>query len=758
MSAKQPKQLSHSTQNLWRLIAFFGFSVFAASWSIALWHSHQVTQQLFSDTGRRMQTTAESYAKHAALSMAVADESLNRLRDTLERDGEAGFDRLARYMSRDDKGGGVISRVARVNKEGKTLNVYSKGMPAISVDVSDRAYFQAFRDDPRDRILVTEPIIGRATGELIVLFVRPVLVQGEFAGVVFVGMDADQFSKMVNTAGEEGLLIALLSPGNRIVARSEGSKTLLGREFFLPPQAMFSEAFDLVSPVDNVTRRFAVRNVPDWGMRVIVGMDHSVIQAEIDGNIRAAIFPALLLTLLLLPTLFVLRRAFLRQQTAEHERDSDALRLRTILGGMSEGVVLVDASATVTFANAAATKQIAGLQGKNFNTALGDAGLVLVTEDGNAYAAADPLSYVCLEAGLELDDAWLMESSHENSMRWLAMCARPLRAENGEINGAVITLDDRTDEHERIANAEMSRTILARMEDAVMITDERAHILVVNNAYLRLSGYSEADLIGKQPSRVRSKRHDDAFWADMWQALTQQKQWSGKVWNLRKDGSEYCVWHTITSVHDQRGRVVRYVAVSRDITELQAKEDDLWQRANFDPLTNLANRTRFFDRLAHTVTASARHKQCFAVCYLDLDRFKPVNDTFGHAAGDELLRQVAQRMLGTLRKEDTLARIGGDEFALLMPRIASSNGAITAAEKILAAVHSPFVLDAGTVDIGISLGIAIYPEHGETADALVAAADQALYSAKVGGRNTWRLANTSSLAESPGNAPIDPLS
>jgi diguanylate cyclase (GGDEF)-like protein/PAS domain S-box-containing protein len=290
-----------------------------------------------------------------------------------------------------------------------------------------------------------------------------------------------------------------------------------------------------------------------------------------------------------------------------------------------------------------------------------------------------------------------------------------------------------------------------------MITDVRANILVVNTAYLRLSGYTEADLIGKQPNRVRSERHDDAFWAAMWQALTQQKQWSGKVWNLRKDGSEYCVWHTITAVHDLRGRVVRYVAVSRDITEQQAKESDLWQRANFDPLTRLANRTRFYDRLAHAVTASARHQQCFAVCYLDLDRFKPVNDTLGHAAGDDLLRQVALRMLGTLRREDTLARIGGDEFALLMPRIASSKGAVAAAEKILAALHSSFVLDAGTVDIGISVGIAIYPEHGETAEALVAAADQALYSAKVGGRNTWRLAGTASLDESLGKLPINPI-
>lgn len=754
MRLRQSQQLAHSTQNFWHFTVFVGFSVLFATWSIAFWHSHEVKQQSFGDAGRNVQLMAKTYAKHSALSMAVADESLKRLREVLERDGEMAFDQLARYMSSEDTAGGVINRVARVNREGRTLNVYSKGVPAVSVDVSDRAYFKAFLDDPSDRILVTEPIIGRATGEWVVLFVRPLLKHGEFSGLVFVGMDTGQFLKMVDTADEKGLLITLLSPGNRIVSRSEEGKNELGREVPLPPQGMLSEAFDLVSPIDNVTRRFAVSNVPGWGMRVIAGMDHEVIQAEVDKNIYVAFLPALLLTLLLLPMLLALRRAFLRQQTAEHERDSEALRLRSILGAMSEGVVLVDISGNVTFANAAATNQIGRLNNQHFISAINAAGLALVTEEGDAYAVADPLSYVCLEAGMEIDDAWLMENSPKKPMCWLAMCARPLLTEVGEINGAVITLDDRTAEHERIANAEMSRTILARMKDAVMITDVRANILVVNTAYLRLSGYTEAELIGQQPNRVRSERHDDAFWATMWQALTQQKQWSGKVWNLRKDGSEYCVWHTITAVNDLRGRVVRYVAVSRDITEQQAKESDLWQRANFDPLTNLANRTRFHDRLAHTLTASARHQQCFAVGYLDLDYFKPVNDKLGHAAGDELLTQVAQRLRTALRKEDMLARIGGDEFAVIMPRISNSDCAITVAKKIVAVVNAPFVLDAGTVSIGISLGIALYPDHGESADTLIATADQALYLAKMGGRNRWQLADSILLDEFSSNALI----
>lgn len=711
-----------------------------AAWSLAFWHSHQVEQKLYRDTGLRMQTMAETYAAHAALSLTIADESLKRLQETLRRDGEAAFGRVGSIMSREDTVGGAINRVALVDQSGVTRHSYINGAATAIINLSDRDYFKAFRDDPTDRILVTEPILGKASGKWIILFVRPVLADGKFAGVIFVGLDADQLSKLVSIPNEPGLLITLLSPGNHIVARSEGGEQMVGRKIEMPPEALNSKAFDLVSPVDGVRRRFAVRTTPDWGMRVIAGMDHGVIQDEVNDHARIALLPAALLSLLLLPTILIVRRAMQQQQSAEHERDVEAARSRTILESMSEGVLLVDVHSRVVFANEAAERWIPNLNGAIFPEAISASDLALTTEDGSPYAVDDPLSYLCLESGLDLDDVWLIETNPQKQMQWLAMRARPLLMEDGKIGGAVITLDDRTDEHERIADVEMSRTVLARMNDAVMITDARANIVMVNAAYTHLSGYAEAELIGKPASVGGSSRQDDAFWATMWQTLTQQKKWSGKVWNRRKNGSEYCVWHTITTVQDMRGQVVRYVAVSRDITEQQENEANLWQRANFDPLTGLANRTRFSDRLSQLLVSATRHKQKFAVCYLDLDHFKPVNDTLGHAAGDELLQQVAQRMRATLRTEDTLARVGGDEFALLLPRVESADDVAVVAEKILAAIHQPFALEAGPATIGISLGAAVFPRDGANAEMLVAAADKALYAAKMAGRNTWRMA------------------
>lgn len=205
-------------------------------------------------------------------------------------------------------------------------------------------------------------------------------------------------------------------------------------------------------------------------------------------------------------------------------------------------------------------------------------------------------------------------------------------------------------------------------------------------------------------------------------------------------------------MRDLRGRIVRYVAVSRDITEQQAQEASLWQRANFDPLTGLANRTRFEDRLTQILNQVARHEHAFAVCYLDLDRFKPVNDTLGHAAGDAVLRQAAQRMRAVVRKDDTLARIGGDEFALLMPRLKSDEDCTRLAEKIIAALNLPFVVTEGSAKIGVSIGISIYPQHGGDAITLTSNADRALYRAKADGRNVWRFAELDEINDSGKNS------
>jgi len=723
---------------LWRLTAAVSAAVLLAAWTLALLHGRDIRQRTYAEAGQKVELMAEAYAAHARLSLSVADETLRRLQDILEDQGEAEFIRAARIISHRDTYG-QLNRASLIGPDGIMRANFLNGVEAPLLDVNDRDYYLAFRSNPRDRLFVNEPVRGKASGQWIILFARPVRDGDRFAGVIFVGLETSRLGGLVEPLDPENLLVTLLSPGGRVIARSRDPEQSTGRQIDLPDEFISRpHAMPLTSPIDGLTRLSAARQVPDWGMYVVAGIDQARLDAEIAAHDRTALIPAVLLTLLLLPATLLVRRAVHAQHAAERARQTEAARSRKVLENMAEGVLLIDPDGSIGFANGAACRWLNEPLGRPFGEAIAASNLSLVTEDGSPFAVADPLTHLCLHSGLSLENAWLLDQNAEET-RWLSLQAHPLFDEEAHIGAAIATIVDRSEEHERIAEAEMARTVLARMSDAVLITDAHTTIRMVNEAFCRLSGYSEQETVGRTPAFLGSARHDEAFWREVWSTLRERASWSGEVWNRHRNGSEYCVWHTITAVRDLRGRIVRYVAVSRDITEQQAQQAELWQRANFDPLTGLANRTRFDDRLAQQLHRAVRHGESFAVCYLDLDRFKPVNDTLGHAAGDAVLRLVAQRVLALVRKDDLPARLGGDEFALLMPGLTAAD-ARQVAEKIIAAVGQPFVLDEGVVGIGVSIGIAFYPYDGRDAAQLGAAADRALYAAKDAGRNTVRLA------------------
>jgi diguanylate cyclase (GGDEF)-like protein/PAS domain S-box-containing protein len=446
--------------------------------------------------------------------------------------------------------------------------------------------------------------------------------------------------------------------------------------------------------------------------------------------------PATLLTLLLGATMPLVRGASLRLQSSYRVVGREIRRSRKVLESMNEGVLLLDTRGRVRFANIAARRWLPEARGHRFSSAIARAGFTLTHEDGSPLADADPIRSFCLTRGSDLEGVWLTRTEgHDDA--WLAVSIRVLRDEYDAVSGATLTITDRSEEHERLNESAMSASILENMHDAVMITDAQGMIVRINPAFTNLTGYAPEELVGQLADRLRSDKNDADYPADFWHQLAQHGRWSGRQWSRRKSGDDYCAWQTATAIRDTRGQTVRCIFVSRDITDQEMRENELWQRANFDPLTGLANRTRFADRLEQVLRHAHRHEHSFALCYLDLDHFKPVNDTFGHAAGDTLLRLVALRIGTVLREEDLLARIGGDEFALLLPQTQTRGDSTRVAEKIVDALGTPFALTEGLVRIGTSIGIAQYPDDGETAAALTASADRALYRAKADGRNRW---------------------
>ncbi|MEE4377811.1 MAG: EAL domain-containing protein [Candidatus Competibacteraceae bacterium] len=274
--------------------------------------------------------------------------------------------------------------------------------------------------------------------------------------------------------------------------------------------------------------------------------------------------------------------------------------------------------------------------------------------------------------------------------------------------------------------------------EGVMITDLEGRIVAINNAFTEITGYQEQEVFAQTPRILQSGRHDAAFYEALWDTLKTSGQWQGEIWNRRKNGEIYPEWLTISIVETASGQISHYVSVFSDITSMKRSQAQLDFLAYHDPLTKLPNRLLFNERLEHSIQRARRNGHQLAVLFLDLDHFKNVNDTLGHPVGDQLLQKVADRMITQVRAEDTLARISGDEFTLLLDKIDGPGDGVIVAQKLLGLFTQPIIILEHEFFITTSIGISVYPEDGQDVNTLVKNADAAMYQAKAQGRNTYQ--------------------
>jgi diguanylate cyclase (GGDEF)-like protein/PAS domain S-box-containing protein len=285
------------------------------------------------------------------------------------------------------------------------------------------------------------------------------------------------------------------------------------------------------------------------------------------------------------------------------------------------------------------------------------------------------------------------------------------------------------------AGMRLAEKVFDTVDAAVLVTDEASRIIKVNPAFTVITGYSAEEAIGHDTSMLSSGAHTPEFYQEMWDSLKRSGSWQGEIFNRKKNGEFYTEWLSINAVHDNEGRLTNYVALFSDISERKAAEAQMHNLAHYDPLSGLPNRTLLSDRLQQAIAAAKRDKLRMALMFIDLDKFKPINDSLGHHIGDLLLKEVASRMLDCLRESDTAARIGGDEFVVLLPVIDEASDALAVAEKIRHAIFQTFELAGRGLNISASIGVAIYPEHGSDEKTLLTNADTAMYFAKEAGRN-----------------------
>lgn len=281
--------------------------------------------------------------------------------------------------------------------------------------------------------------------------------------------------------------------------------------------------------------------------------------------------------------------------------------------------------------------------------------------------------------------------------------------------------------------------VIEASHDAVMITNAHGVIQSVNPSFCKLTGYSAEEAIGQTPNLLSSGEHDQTFYQQMWQRLQEQGYWQGEIWNKRKNGEIYPEWLSISAVRGENAEINQYAAIFSDITERKKREQKIHELAYFDELTGLANRRLYQDRLEQALANAKRHNHQLAVLFLDLDLFKRINDTLGHQAGDDALRQVARRLQKASRAGESVARLGGDEFTILVPECDGIEEIEKLAQRIVAQFELPFQIQHNELVLTTSVGISIYPQHGTTASELLKFADAAMYQAKESGRNKYSL-------------------
>ncbi|WP_077728302.1 EAL domain-containing protein [Methylocaldum sp. 14B] len=418
--------------------------------------------------------------------------------------------------------------------------------------------------------------------------------------------------------------------------------------------------------------------------------------------------------------------------------------IQRVLDTMDDVLVVVDAEGRIRQVNGAAERQL-GLSEEAWSGSPVDE--LLSPEDRRFLAAQlPPLPWPAKSALLEtirLHKSYSGEHrlsvpprQRPGPIYWLK--GNLLHSEQGKLEGAVITATNITEIKARETQLRLNAKVFENTSEAIFITDLEGTILDVNDAFCDISGYRRSEVVGQSTRLLKSGLQDQAFYVRMWKTLLSKGYWKGEIWDRRKSGECFPMLLTINAVADERDRLTHYVAVALDISSLKHAERKLEQLAYYDSLTGLPNRFLFKERFEHESALALRNGTRLAVCFIDLDNFKDVNDTLGHWAGDYLLKEVASRIRNCLRKTDTVARFGGDEFTIILSNVADAAEPADVAQKLIDTVGKPIHIQNHQIFVGASIGIALFPDDGRDFTTLTKHADAAMYVSKAKGRRTFR--------------------
>lgn len=431
-----------------------------------------------------------------------------------------------------------------------------------------------------------------------------------------------------------------------------------------------------------------------------------------------------------------LKKANIELTNTEHILRESESRLRTLVESQPECVKLLRRDNTLLEINSAGLAMIGAdslEQVRNLNVTH-----LLLPEYREAFVQLSHQVFKGESGTLEFEILTL-----KGERRWMSTHAVPLRNASLRIIAALGITRDISEQKRNEASLKLAARVFGEAHEGILITDTHGNIIDVNPMFCEITGYSREEVLGKNPSILKSNRHSEEFYEEMWKSLLQTKHWQGEVWNCKKNGEIYAELLSLSALCNEQGEILYFIGLFSDITQSKQQQQMLELMAHYDPLTQLPNRTLFADRLLQAIAHSRRDKSLLAICFLDLDGFKPVNDQYGHDAGDQILIEVAERIKICVREEDSVSRHGGDEFALLMSNLHSIEECELAIKRLHEAIIAPYFIKGQAITIGVSSGITIYPLDEADSDTLLRHADHAMYQAKLAGKNRYQMFDSS---------------
>lgn len=700
------------------------------------WWRLTVTQEnLERDTiaqnGLRASHLADAVSGQTALLVRLVDFAIKHLRDDYAGGPRGAFQATVKSVM-DAFPAGAILQIGVIDQDGYLA--YSSLGQRERVYLGDREHFKAHQGTDKDMLFISKPVFGRVSKSWSIQFTRPVVKDGRRIGVMVVSVAPEYVAANLSMPemGNEDI-VALFRTDGSYLSRSRDLEGALGRSVpsdrpFLREAAPAKGIFRAVAAFDQVERIYAWRRLDEVPAIAIVGIGERAVlspvrKAQADERLRNLAGIALLLALAAGIAVLLNRSADRQSALAESEN-----RYRSFFETNTAVKLLIDpVNGSIVDANAAAAVFYGYTRDELLKMAIGDINCL----------PPEQIRAEMLDAETQRRQYFNFQHRLKSGeVRHVEVYSGPVEIDGRALLFSII--HDVTERHRLEASQRLAQSVFEVAGEAILVSDAKNRIVAVNPAFSRITGYQAEDVLGRNPSLLASGLHDEAFYRGLWQRLLQDDHWEGEISNRRKDGQIYVEWLKLALIRDERGEPYQFVALFSDVTERKRHEDQVWRQANFDALTGLPNRQLLDDRLGRAMAQAARRDTLVAILYIDLDRFKPVNDLHGHAAGDDLLCQVARRLENALRDEDTVARIGGDEFVVVLPDQPLVEAPGRTAEKIIAAVSAPYRVGETFVEISCSIGVAFFPRDASDPVALLEKADAALYSAKHAGRATWR--------------------